>query len=418
MEAKIVFVNRYFFPDQSATSRMLSDLAFRLQRAGLAVEIVTSRQLYDDPGANLPKREISDDIVIHRVATATLGRSNLAGRALDYASFYFAAYAKLLEILSPGDVVVAKTDPPLLSIPVAAAARWKSAVLVNWLQDLFPEVAAALTPKLLPSWVRTLLLSARDRSLRRAQMNVVLGRAMHRRLIARGIDSDQIVTIPNWCDVQSVAPRRTEESKTRSSLGLGDRFIVGYSGNFGRAHEFDTLLGAASLLRADPQFAFLMTGTGAKAGALQQAVGKANLTSFVFQDFQPPELLGDSLAAADVHLVSLLPALEGLVVPSKVYGILAAGRPAIFVGDTRGDVADLLRERDCGIAVAVGDSQGLVDQLRRLRGDRGRLEAMGRRARQVALEHFSGEQAARAWLQFLDSVAPAVRARALPRPVG
>jgi glycosyltransferase involved in cell wall biosynthesis len=137
----------------------------------------------------------------------------------------------------------------------------------------------------------------------------------------------------------------------------------------------------------------------------------------VFQDFQPPELLGDSLAAADVHLVSLLPALEGLIVPSKVYGILAAGRPAIFVGDTRGDVADLLRERDCGVAVAVGDSQGLVDQLRRLRGDRGRLEAMGCRARQVALEHFSGEQAASAWLQFLDSIAPAVRARVLPDPI-
>jgi colanic acid biosynthesis glycosyl transferase WcaI len=236
-------------------------------------------------------------------------------------------------------------------------------------------------------------------------------------LIARGIGSDQIVTIPNWCDVQSVAPRRTEESKTRSSLGLRDRFIVGYSGNFGRAHEFDTLVGAASLLRTDPQFAFLMTGTGAKAGPLQQAVGKADLTSFVFQDFQPAELLGDSLAAADVHLVSLLPALEGLIVPSKMYGILAAGRPAIFVGDPRGDVADLLRERDCGVAVAVGDSQGLANELRRLRDDRGRLEGMGRRARQVAVEHFSGEQAASAWLQFLDSVAPGVRPHALPGPV-
>jgi glycosyltransferase involved in cell wall biosynthesis len=144
-----------------------------------------------------------------------------------------------------------------------------------------------------------------------------------------------------------------------------------------------------------------MTGTGAKAAPLQEAVRRQGLASFVFQDYQPPEMLGDSMAASQVHLVSLLPALEGLIVPSKLYGILAAGRPTVFIGDPQGDVANLIRERDCGIAVPVGDSEGLARQLRSLRDDRGRLESMGRRARQFAVEQFSGEQAAAAWLKFL-----------------
>jgi glycosyltransferase involved in cell wall biosynthesis len=190
---------------------------------------------------------------------------------------------------------------------------------------------------------------------------------------------------------------------------LEGRFVLGYSGNFGRAHEFETLLGAAKLLRTDPGMAFLMTGAGARAGNLQQAVQREGLTSFVFQDYQPPQMLSDSMAASDVHLVSLLPSLEGLIVPSKVYGILAAGRPTVFVGDLQGDVASLIRKHDCGITVAVADSEGLARQLRSLRDDPSRLESMGRRARQLALEQFNGEQALAQWLEFLEPLTSAVR---------
>jgi len=185
---------------------------------------------------------------------------------------------------------------------------------------------------------------------------------------------------------------------TRQRLGLAGRFVVGYSGNLGRAHEFDTLIGAARLLRKDSSFAFLVTGAGAKAGGLRRAVEAEGLDNFLFQDYQPPELLGDSLAAADVHLVSLLPALEGLIVPSKTYGILAAGRPAVFIGDTEGDLGHLIRDHECGIAVAVGDSERLATELRALRNSPARVEAMGRNARQLAIARYASEHAVTDWL--------------------
>jgi glycosyltransferase involved in cell wall biosynthesis len=407
-EGKIVFVNRYFSPDESATSRILSDLSFRLAKEGVNVSVVTSRQLYGDARAALPARETIEGVDVHRVATATQGRANLAGRALDYASFHVAAGMKLLSLLQSGDVVVAKTDPPLISIVASRAALWKGALLINWLQDLFPEVASVLTPGLVPKGLGKTLVAARDRTLRRAAMNIVLGETMRERLIAHRVDEAKVRVITNWANVRGTQVISTGDSQTRRALGLENRFVVGYSGNLGRAHEFDTLLGAASRLRSQERFVFLITGGGAKVNALREAVAAQGMQNFVFQNYQPPEMLADSLAAADVHLVSLLPALEGLIVPSKIYGILAAGRPAVFIGDTHGDVARLIDEHECGINVGVGESERLAFQLSALEHNPSRLEAMGVTARRLALKHFSSEHAVEQWLGVLQLVAPRI----------
>jgi colanic acid biosynthesis glycosyl transferase WcaI len=405
---RIVFVNRYFYPDQSATSRMLTDLAFRLAEKEVSVTVVTSRQLYENPRAALPPFEVVHGVSIHRVSTAVRGRARLAGRALDYLSFHAAAGLALLKLLRRGDVVVAKTDPPLISIIVSHAARWRGAVLVNWLQDLFPEVASVLTPNLIPKPIENQLVAARNRSLRRAAMNVVLGEGMRDRVVVAGVAAARVRIVPNWADTDSVAPQPTADSKTRQRIGLAGRFVIGYSGNLGRAHEFETLIGAARLLRSNPGFAFLITGGGAKADEVRNSVQAQGLDSFFFQGYQPAELLSDSLAAADVHFVSLLPALEGLIVPSKLYGILAAGRPVVFIGDTSSDLARLVRHERCGIVIPVGDSEGLAAELRALRDDPPRVESMGTRARELALARYTKEHAVADWLALLDAIAPSV----------
>ena len=411
--AKVVFVNRYFAPDQSATSRLLTDLAARLAERGIAVSVVTSRQRYEDPHAALPPRENVAGVQVYRVDSANRGRARLGGRALDYATFHAAASLELLRRVSPGDVVVAKTDPPLISVTASYAAKWKGVALVNWLQDVFPEVAEALTPDLLPRMLAWGLTAARDRSLRRAALNIVVSEGMRERLIARGIASTRIKVVPNWADTSRITPHPAADTLTRRRYALAARFVLGYSGNLGRAHEFDTLVGAASLLRHEPRFAFLITGAGARAEALKQAVAAEGLASFVFQPFQPAAMLGDSLAAPDVHLVSLLPELEGLVLPSKLYGVLAAGRPTIFVGDPNGEIARLLRDHDCGIAVRTGDSAQLAAELRSLSDAPARVERMGVRARELALQRYTAEHAVAEWLEVLTDIAPASITRSL-----
>jgi glycosyltransferase involved in cell wall biosynthesis len=377
--------------------------------------VVTSRQLYENPRASLPPLEHVDGVEIQRMTTATRGRSNLLGRALDYSSFHVAAALHLLKSIRRGDVVVAKTDPPLISIVVSVVARLRGAVLVNWLQDLFPEVASVLTPGILPAWAIRLLTAARNSTLRHAAMNVVLSERMRRRVSDAGVSDSRIRIIPNWADTASIVPCDTRASHTRTRHNLGNRFVIGYSGNLGRAHEFETLVGAARLLRNDPHFAFLITGSGAKADALRDSIRAEGIDSFYFQRFQPAELLSDSLAAADVHFASLLPGLEGLIVPSKVYGIMAAGRPAVFVGDTSGDVATVLQTEGCGIAVEVGDSTRLAAELTALRDSPERLRMMGRRARELALARYTSAHAVAVWAEFLNELAPdtAVRRKAV-----
>jgi colanic acid biosynthesis glycosyl transferase WcaI len=400
----IVFVNRYYEPDQSATSQMLTDLAQGLAARGFDVHVVCSRQLYDDPGVRLISDEMRCGVRIHRIATTRFGRGRLPGRAMDYASFYVTCVIMLLKLLRRGAVLVAKTDPPLLSILAAPIAKAKRATLINWQQDVFPEVASRLGANPLPGWLDRALRRVRDSSLRAARMNVLIGSRMREYLAARGIPEAKLCVIENWADGDAIQPKPPSASALRARLDLGGRFVVCYSGNLGRAHEFETLLAAARALRSESVYVFLIIGSGAKMEALRQAVAADALENFRFLPYQPRDTLEDSLAIADVHLVSLLPTLEGLIVPSKLYGILAAGRPLIFIGDADGDIGRVIERAGCGRSVRVGDSRGLADALRKLQAEPAARDQMGHCARKVFCENFSPKYAVERWITLLESV--------------
>jgi colanic acid biosynthesis glycosyl transferase WcaI len=395
---RLVFVNRYFHPDQSATSQMLTDLARGLAAKGFNVHVVCSRQLYDEPAVRLASRETAFGVQVHRVGTTRFGRKRLPGRAMDYASFYVACAFQLMKLLRRGDVLIAKTDPPLLSILAAPLAKVRRALLINWQQDVFPEVASHLGANPLPEWLDHLLRRARDASMRSAKMNVLIGDRMREYFAARGLPAAKLCVIENWADGDAIRPKPTTQSVLRSNLELADRFVACYSGNLGRAHEFETLLAAAQTLREDSRFVFLIIGSGAKMDALKQAVAENSLDNVRFLPYQPRDTLEDSLAAADVHLVSLLPALEGLIVPSKLYGILAAGRPLIFIGDPDGDIGRVIRRAKCGRVAGVGDSTALVDALRDLQARPADRAQMGALARQLLCEENSLQHALRHWV--------------------
>ena len=411
MTRKVVFVNRFYFPDLSATSQMLTDLAVRLANAGLDVHVICSRQLYEDAAAELPHAERIRGVNVHRVWTSKYGRSSLRGRAVDYASFYVTATVKLWRLLRAGDVAVVKTDPPLLSISAAVATALRGARLVNWLQDVFPEVATRLGVASLKPPVLTALQALRDRSLVFAKANVVLGVRMRDYLTARDVDADRFHIIENWADGDAMVPKLAEQSELRARLGLQDRFVVGYSGNLGRAHEYETIVAAATALRGHTDIVFLMIGGGAKMQMMQRFVAESGLTNFHFLPYQPREALSDSMAAADVHLACLLPELEGLIVPSKVYGILAAGRPAIFIGDEQGEIPQLVRETGCGESVRCGEGARLASLLLQLRNDRERLQRLGRQARATFEARFTLDRAVQKWLHLLHVVG-------MPAPTG
>jgi glycosyltransferase involved in cell wall biosynthesis len=410
----LVCVNRFYYPEHSATSQMLTDVAAGRAARGWEVTVITSRLSYDDPGLAYPARSEQDGVRIIRVATTRFGRAGLAGRAADYASFYLSGFFALLRHARGGGVVIIKTDPPLLSVVLGLAARLKGAKRVNWLQDIFPEAAAELGLGLARGPVGRVARALRNLSLRRADHTVVIGPRMAGRVAEMGVDPARITEIQNFCDETSIVPVEPSDNPLRPAWGIGpDDFVVGYSGNLGRAHDLSTFLGAAERLRDEPRIRFLFIGGGHLRRELEREAVARRLTSILTKPYQPREDLARSLSVPDVHWLSLRPELEGLILPSKFYGIAAAGRPMIMVGDTEGDISRWATAHQFGYAVAVGAPEAFAKAVLQLRLDKVRTQNMGRNARNFVESHARRADLIELWSETLHKVRRARRASTL-----
>jgi colanic acid biosynthesis glycosyl transferase WcaI len=403
---RLIFLNRYFFPDHSATSQILSDLAFHLAKIGRDVHVVTSQQRYDDQKARLPAHEIIAGVTIHRVRTTRFGRAGLPGRSIDYLSFYASMWRSILALAGPNDILIAMTDPPLVSVLAMRAARLRGAQLVNWLQDIYPEVAVELGIPLFKGPISRALCYLRDQSLNVAGANVVVGHQMGEKVLSCGISANRIHVIPNWSDDERILPIAGADNPLRREWGLEKKFVVGYSGNLGRAHEFETILAAAEKLRNNSHIIFLVVGGGHHLEEFSRCVGKRGLDrSFRFVPYQERASLKYSLAVPDVHWISLRPEVDGLIVPSKFYGIAAAGKPMIAIMARDSETAQLVRQHACGIVIEPGNADALVAAILQLFADTERCAAMGRRARSMLDAQFTRRHGFERWRGIFNNAA-------------
>ena len=348
----IIFLNRYFHPDHSATSQMLSGLALALAARGLRISVITSQQRYDAPAVRLPARETLDGVEVYRVPTSRFGRSHLWGRAVDYLTFYVSAGWRLWCLSRRSDIIVAKTDPPMLSLLAAPIARMRRARLINWLQDLFPEVAEALN--LGGGLARAAygpLRWLRDRSLRSADMNVVLGDLMADKLVHLGVRPSRIRLIPNWADGDLIRPIDSSTNALRREWGLGETFVVGYSGNLGRPHDIETMLEAIAVTQPERQpsspdhrraVRWLFIGDGALFGPLKAALARRKLDNVTLKPYQPPERLAQSLCRSRRASRLASPRARGTDRSEQVLRHRRGGAPY--------DLHWRFRRRDCSLA--------------------------------------------------------------------
>lgn len=402
---KIILVNRYFFPDQSATSRVISSIAFALAARGFQVVAVASRELHNQPDAALPARQFINGVEVRRLASTRFGRHTLARRSINYVLFHILAFFWLLRNASSGDTAVVCTDPPLLSVTSGIALRLKGAVMVNWIMDLFPETAIELGffkrwPRVGSGFGRA-LETLRDWSLKSpgsmAGITVCPTGKMADYLHRRGLPRHRLAVMHHWSDGDEIYPVAASDNRLRARWGLQNAFVVGYSGNFGRAHDFTTIIEAAKRLRHRHDIRFLLIGGGHQHAAMMQTARRLDLDNMIFKPLQPVENLAESLSAADVHLVSLLPELEHCIIPSKFYGILAAGRPTIFIGDPDGEVPRVLAAKGCGKSVEIGAGDELAALIEDMQADPQARMAMADAARKLLCADYSRDKAADAW---------------------
>ena len=380
---------------------MLTDLATGLA-GDYCVTVITSRELYNDPVARLKLRDEHLGVDILRLNTTRLGRARLWRRAFDYLTFYLGVIWWLARYVKPGDVVVLMTDPPLLQLLNTSIIRIKGGKVINWLQDLFPEIAQRLGAFPGPGCLARLIASWRDRALRTAQLNVVISARMKEYLAGRGVNNTQL--IPNWSNEELITPLAHADNPLRQEWGLTDKFTVGYSGNFGRAHGFAEIIEAMTLLSSHPEIHFLFIGEGAALEQLTADIEKQGLTNASFKPYQPRDALRYSLGVIDLHLVSLQAGMEGLVLPSKLYGVLAAGRPVAFIGDKDGDIAKLVAAEGIGFVIEHGDAAGLAEKIIGVCRDAVLQHRLQVRSRQVFDRSYSRSIGTNSWKQCLSGL--------------
>jgi len=387
---RVCFFNRSYWPDQAATGQLLTELTQDLvSRPRWTTTVVAGRALHASHEARGSLRPISTEthagVRILRANGTAFDRRRFAGRAANYLTYFASAMASTSR-LGPQDVVVSLTDPPILGLAGLMAARRACAPFVFLCEDIFPEVAA-----LLEDFHNTAVNRTLDRInrylLREAAAVIALGERMKQRLIEeKGADPSRVHVIHNWADCRAITPGPKNNPFARAN-GLADRFVLMHSGNVGLSQNLDLLVEAAARLQSRERLVIAIVGDGARRQALQDEASRRGLANIRFFPYQPKELLHESFAAADAFLVSLKPGLEGYIVPSKLYGILASGRPFVAAVDPSCEAATIARDHQCGTVAVPGDVDALVAAIATLYDDPAGARVMGENARRAALRY-------------------------------
>jgi glycosyltransferase involved in cell wall biosynthesis len=370
---KLVFVNQHYYPDNAATALALTDLAEWLAERDYEVRVVCSQKSYDGTQA-FSKYEQHNGVHIHRVPTSNFGRSAHLGRFVDYATFFFLAFVRLLQLRF--DVLITLTTPPLLGFLHTLVKPIKGCKSINWFMDLHPDAEMAHDMINEHSFAAKILRSLHHSFCYLLDDAVVLSQNMRNRLTEHEpFLSPTIHRI--WTDEREVKPMGKQRAKNELIPMLKNDFIIHYSGNMGIAHDFLTMLQVARRLKDNPGFQFVFTGGGPQSGIISNYMHQHQLTNITMLPYVERNELARSLAKADVHWVSLRPAFDGVAFPSKTYGYMASARPIIFIGSKNSDTARDIKEAGCGCQFDIDAVDEIYDYLLRLRDKPRELEIMG-----------------------------------------
>ncbi|MBL9193489.1 MAG: glycosyltransferase family 4 protein [Opitutaceae bacterium] len=388
----VIFINRTYWPNEQATAQLLTDLAAGLAASGRQVSVLTSVV----PGR--PAREEHRGVSIFRVGSSLRSRRRgLLNQARTFLTFALAARRWVTAHLRPGAQVVILSDPPLIGASLLTLLQQQSAVCHHWIHDIYPEIA--MDRLRLPGlkWLQPW----RDRAWLHADTCVTVSESMATVIRSRGVPANRVRVLSNWAPQQVEPPDPRAVAAWRQDNGLSGGFIVGYSGNLGRVHTFETLVAAADLLRNDARFRFVFIGDGAQRSAVERDLARRKLKTVRFLPSQPREVLPVALSAIDLHLVCQRPGCEAWVFPSKLYGIAAVGRPVLSIGSPDAEFGRLVVQNRFGWHHATTDVEGVAATLRDFAGSSSRREEAATAAREFHRTAGGFERALADWSALL-----------------
>ena len=369
---RILVFNQYYAPAFESTAQLLTQLCEELAE-DYDVTVVTGVTESAGPG-----REVRNGVEVVRVFSTAFERRRLSRRGANYLTYVGSSLWAGLTERRP-DIVLCMSDPPFVPAFARLAARRFRVPYIAIVQDVFPEVAVELQRLRSPVIVRSLQALV-NLGLRHAERVVAIGETMQSRLVEKGVDPSRIVVIRNWVDVGELVPTPKDNPWARAH-GLSDKFVIMHSGNVGHAQNLDVLVRAATFLRDEDDVRFVVIGSGARQAELVELAERLETDRVQFLPYQPREVLSQSLAAGDLHFIGLAHGLAGFVVPSRMNGVLAVGRPVVAAADPESEIVRVVQRERCGLTIDPGRPELLAQAVREAHGRSYDLAEMGRNGR-------------------------------------
>ncbi len=401
----IVIFNRSFWPDIEATGQLLTDLAEQLSK-NYTITFVAGRSFYNETdrfkGIQFFRYEHHKGINIIRLRHTRFWKKNLLGRLVNWSSYTLLALTVGLLKIRP-KLIIVNTDPPFLGIVGLILKYWHKVPLIYNCRDLFPDIAIELG-MLKEGVISRTFDFLNNKALSHSDLVVPLGNSMKLKLEKKGVDPNHIKVIPDSVDTDFLKPIETDGRKILGELDLNGKFVVMYSGNIGLAQDFSSILKAASLI--DDTFTLVFIGDGSGNDDLMKESSELRLKSIIFLPYQPYDQLPNSLNIADLHLIPLKKEISGSIVPSKLYPILAIGKPYLAIANHESEPVDIAKRFGCGLWAEPGDVIDIKEKIEWSIKNRPKLLEMGMVGRKIALERYDKDKVTKEWVKTIDCLIP------------
>jgi colanic acid biosynthesis glycosyl transferase WcaI len=397
----VLFINEFFHPDICASAAVAADHLPVIVglRPDWKVTIIAGDRAWDDPSIIYPAEGEYRGVHIVRVRRPAVSRVNLLRRALGFAAFGRGAVNGAGR-MDRVDLVVATTAPPQGADIARKIARRHGCPYIYKVLDLYPDLAATLGRVKAGGFIYRRWLARDTRAMRDAAMVVSIGERMTERIgRTREISLSKLRTVHDGFDPARIDAGGHDDFGRQYNPGC--RFVVQYAGNMGLSHPFDTILSAARRLAEDPAVLFQFIGDGPQRRFVQENLPP----NAQVIDYQPAERLGEVLSSADLCLISQHDEMFDKALPYKIYAILAAGKPCIFVGNRRSEIAQWLAESGAGVQIDQGATENLARTIGELKSQPDRAKQMGRAARELFDRRFHVTQAAEKWVELIEEAA-------------
>ena len=395
-------ITELYYPEETSTGHFLTRIAEGLAK-NKDVSVICSQPTYSQRGIIAPKKEHHNGVHIYRCWGGRLNKDLLPFRIINFLTISFSLFYSSLVRFKAGDKVLVVTNPPLLPFLVTIATKIKKCVPILLVHDVYPEVLVAAGALKVDSILYKSIQMAAQWLYVKVAAIVVIGQDMAKIATKKSDDPSKIKLITNWADLDIINSSSKPENKVLKSLGLVDSFVVQYCGNMGRTHGLEYILEAAQKLKGD-SIHFLLIGSGAKKNWLQKEAKNQNIINVTILQRCSRDDLSDCLNACDLAVISFVPGMSGVSVPSRMYNIMASGKPILAIADSDSELSKVVEEENIGWVVPPGNTNAIVEAITEAKSDPVRLKEMGERARKAAVNKYSFSEVIKKYHELFDSL--------------